>query len=351
MRSIRLTDERGFQWEATCLFPPARPLAREIAKDTQADRDFWNRVQWWSHVSGDSIASQYHNQWPPGAPWYEVSFPEGNLVLGSRKRVYALKATSAEPLTPAEWNMLIAQSRQNPNVHVQSLDGKWIGDQAIIGAGSCLEIHVDKNSEGALWNLVLAFRNKFGAAWAPYDFSQQAEFCDFLSNLSFANLDAVTQKLHGEIVQVLSSNEIALSSSYCRTKTLDSINLKRDYRSLTEKSRQYFHDPIIDIHGVTVVLHEPLQLQAAAEVIFDRWPTPEKLFGHMDRSVDYSQFNHGPRPGISDPHYSATHLRLRIQEGARYAEVRLFTEDDQEFHQRTAAAYKEKMRRAVEEGL
>lgn len=132
-----------------------------------------------------------------------------------------------------------------------------------------------------------------------------------------AELDEVTQRLHGEIKNVLQGQQISIIESSARTKTLE-----RRMDKLQRRGRDF---PLPDVHGVRLILAAP-DTHPAAQIILDHYPSPEKYWWGLPSYRDYSDPNmKGKYNRASLDSYEAIHLNIRINEGARMAEVQIMT--------------------------
>lgn len=141
------------------------PQPPQAALDTivSQDREFWNGVGRAAGLELQEIEPQYTDK-SPVTPWFKASLPGGGeLVLGSRWRVFAVIGTAKEALSPESWNSLVEPFAQRRAVNTQWLDGNWVGGSQITKPGKTFEVHVDKSAPQDLVDLVQAFKGRLSA--------------------------------------------------------------------------------------------------------------------------------------------------------------------------------------------
>jgi hypothetical protein len=146
-----------------------------------------------------------------------------------------------------------------------------------------------------------------------------------------AELDEVTQRLHSEIRGVVEQQQISIIDSSARTKTLE--------RRMDKLQRRGWDFPLPDVHGVRLILATP-DTHPAAQVILDHYPSPEEYWWGLPSYRDYSDPNtKGKYNRASLSSYEAIHLNIRINEGARLAEVQIMTPEQLIIAEQTREEY------------
>lgn len=132
----------------------------------------------------------------------------------------------------------------------------------------------------------------------------------------YDRIASITHTLHLELLDGLIKQEIPLIASMCRTKPLKSLVRK------IGKNRWLL--PIYDIHGLRIVTTRS-RFEEIVELIRSRWHIPDVLPGEIPAIRDHRDLSIKAKNSASLPAYDATHLNFVIPNGARVAEVQLFT--------------------------
>lgn len=144
-------------------------------------------------------------------------------------------------------------------------------------------------------------------------------------------LVAITERLHSEIRAVLEAKHIDIITSSARTKTLE--------RRMDKLERRGWDFPLPDVHGVRLIL-ATVCTKPAAEVILEYWPSPKRYWWGLPSYRDYSdpkmkgRFN---RASLS--RYEAIHLNIRLNEGAKIAEVQIMSPEQLQIAEQTRDDY------------
>lgn len=146
-------------------------------------------------------------------------------------------------------------------------------------------------------------------------------------------LEAIARDLELEIRRVLTAAHITIIESSQNTLPSERLAQKIDFFGVD--SIKLLHD----IHKIRVVV-EPKDRESASVAIFANWKTPPVmpwgLPARRDHSDPETKALVNPR---SFPHYRALHLTIVIPNGARLADIRIFTPEDVRIERETRPDY------------
>lgn len=144
-------------------------------------------------------------------------------------------------------------------------------------------------------------------------------------------LAVVTERLHSEIKEILAVEHIDIIASSARTKTLE--------RRRAKLERRGWDFPLPDVHGVRLIIAENYT-KPAAHLILEHYPSPKRYWWGLPSYRDYSdpktkgRFN---RASLSQ--YEAIHLNIRLNDGAKIAEIQIMTPEQLQMAELTRDEY------------